>query len=148
MQRPRPPLTIAASGKRALRVVAERADVWVSGASGSSVEEARRRFRERGEIVDEHCRAIGRDPETIERAWLVGWDPDAPFVSADAFHDNVGQFRDVGVQRFIFSFGSEATPAPYDEWIRAGKWAARDTLDAFAAQAMVDLQGASNAQPL
>ena len=52
----------------------------------------------------------------------------------------VGRYRDVGMQRFIFSLGSAAFPAPYKEWIETGAWATRDSLEAFAAQAMWGMQ--------
>jgi alkanesulfonate monooxygenase SsuD/methylene tetrahydromethanopterin reductase-like flavin-dependent oxidoreductase (luciferase family) len=141
VQHPRPPLIIAAEGKNALRVVAERADVWVSGAWGSSFEEALKGYRERNRLLDEHCSAINRDPKTIERACLVGWGSAAPFVSSDAFQEFIGRYRDVGVQRFVFSFGSDAAPPPYADWTAAGVWVSRPVLDAWAAQAIADMRG-------
>ena len=58
-----------------------------------------------------------------------------------AFQDFVGQYREVGVQRFIFCFGSAAVPPPYyTGLVASGAWAGRDALDAFAAQAMKDMQ--------
>lgn len=52
----------------------------------------------------------------------------------------MGRYRDAGVQRFVFSFGSSATPAPYDAWVTAGRWATRETLEAFAVEAMAAVQ--------
>ena len=146
VQRPRPPLTIAASGKKALRVVAERADVWVSGPGDGTREEGLRIYRERSRLLDNHCMAIGRDPRTIERACLTGWsESDPPFVSAGAFQDFVGRYRDSGVQRFVFSFGSAAVSGYYQKWVAARAWASREVLDPFAAQAMADIRHASSA---
>ena len=45
------------------------------------------------------------------------------------------------MQRFIFSLGSEADPAPYQDWISTGAWVTRDGLEAFAARAMWGTQG-------
>jgi hypothetical protein len=74
----------------------------------------------------------------------VGWsDCEFPFVSRDAFQDFVGRYRDAGVQRFVFSFGSAETPAPYTKWIAAGAWVNRERLEAFAAQEITDLQAPS-----
>jgi len=141
MQRPRPPLAIAAQGKRALRVAAEYADNWVTLPSGETVKDALRSVRERNLILEEHCAALGRDPETVERTCLAGWSgPDRPFASADAFQDFVGRYQEAGMQRFIFSLGSPAFPSPYQEWISTGAWATRDSLEAFAAQAMWGMQ--------
>jgi alkanesulfonate monooxygenase SsuD/methylene tetrahydromethanopterin reductase-like flavin-dependent oxidoreductase (luciferase family) len=56
------PLAIGGSGeKRTLRTVAQYADIW--NADQDDVES----FRRRNAILDEHCRAVGRDPASIER---------------------------------------------------------------------------------
>lgn len=66
VQRPRPPLWIASSGERfGLRVVAEHADVWINANQpGEDPAELVRL----GGVLDRHCEAIGRDPDTIRRA--------------------------------------------------------------------------------
>jgi alkanesulfonate monooxygenase SsuD/methylene tetrahydromethanopterin reductase-like flavin-dependent oxidoreductase (luciferase family) len=56
------PLAIGGSGeKRTLRIVAQYADIW--NADGDDPAS----FRRRSAILDEHCRAVGRDPAEIER---------------------------------------------------------------------------------
>lgn len=66
VQRPRPPIMIGAGGeKRALRVVAEQADIW-NGPARTADE-----FRHKSRVLDEHCRAVGRDPRAIERSVQV-----------------------------------------------------------------------------
>jgi len=56
------PLAIGGSGeKRTLRIVAEYADIW--NADGDDPEA----FRRRSGILDDHCRAVGRPPASIER---------------------------------------------------------------------------------
>ena len=65
IQQPRPPLVLAGHQRRMLRVVAEYADGWNSF---GSVEE----MRERNEILDDACAAIGREPGAIRRS-LYGW---------------------------------------------------------------------------
>jgi len=142
VQRPRPPLAIAAQGKKGIRVTAEYADIWVTMPSGKTIEERLQSVQERNLILNEQCAELGRDPEAVERACLAGWGgPDTPFASSDAFQDFTGRYREAGVQRFVFSFGSAATPSPYQEWVAAGAWANRDSLEAFAAQEMAALQG-------
>lgn len=60
-----PPLLIGAWGDRALRVVAEHADIWnIPGPPHNSVEA----LIERSHILDRHCEAIGRDPAQVERS--------------------------------------------------------------------------------
>jgi alkanesulfonate monooxygenase SsuD/methylene tetrahydromethanopterin reductase-like flavin-dependent oxidoreductase (luciferase family) len=56
------PLAIGGSGeKRTLRVVAQYADIW------NADQDDPESFRRRNGILDEHCRTVGRDPNTIER---------------------------------------------------------------------------------
>ena len=56
------PLAIGGSGeKRTLRFVAEYADIW------NADQDSPESFRRRSEILDEHCRVVGRDPASIER---------------------------------------------------------------------------------
>jgi F420-dependent oxidoreductase-like protein len=67
-QRPRIPLLIGGSGeKRTLAIVARYADEW--NMTGATPE----RFRAKSAVLDEHCRAIGRDPTEIERSTMTGF---------------------------------------------------------------------------
>jgi hypothetical protein len=83
-----------------LRICAEYADAWNSF---GTVEE----IRERNRILNEHCAAIGRDPQTIWRS-LYGWAshmasqglPD-PWSSVSAFQDVVGRYSAAGINEFI-----------------------------------------------
>ncbi|MFZ2032626.1 MAG: LLM class flavin-dependent oxidoreductase [Candidatus Dormiibacterota bacterium] len=66
IQRPHPPILIGAGGERiALRVVAQHADIW--NCPTSSIDE----FRHKSDVLDDHCRAIGRDPSEITRSVQV-----------------------------------------------------------------------------
>jgi alkanesulfonate monooxygenase SsuD/methylene tetrahydromethanopterin reductase-like flavin-dependent oxidoreductase (luciferase family) len=68
-----PPILIGASGRRALRVVAEHADIWnVPGPHHNSLDY----LRERSRVLDEHCAAIGRDPASIVRSTQLVVRPD------------------------------------------------------------------------
>jgi alkanesulfonate monooxygenase SsuD/methylene tetrahydromethanopterin reductase-like flavin-dependent oxidoreductase (luciferase family) len=62
VQRPHPPIMIGAGGDRALRVVAEHADIWNCPAWTADD------LRRKGRVLDQHCAAIGRDPGTIVRS--------------------------------------------------------------------------------
>ena len=96
VQKPRPPLTLGAHKSRMLRICAEYADSWNSF---GSVEE----IRERNQILNEHCAAIGREPGEVWRSFY-GWAslmPADPWGSVDAFQDMVGRYREVGVNEFI-----------------------------------------------
>jgi alkanesulfonate monooxygenase SsuD/methylene tetrahydromethanopterin reductase-like flavin-dependent oxidoreductase (luciferase family) len=96
IQTPRPPLTLGAHGPRMLRVAAEYADTWNS--FGTPAE-----MRERGQILDDHCRAIGRDPASVCHS-LYGWASRMgrdPWASITAFEDVVGIYCESGVSEFI-----------------------------------------------
>jgi alkanesulfonate monooxygenase SsuD/methylene tetrahydromethanopterin reductase-like flavin-dependent oxidoreductase (luciferase family) len=65
VQRPHPPILVAASGEKLmLRIVARHADAW-NGFGSPEV------FRRKIAILAEHCRAEGRDVEAIEKSVLV-----------------------------------------------------------------------------
>jgi probable F420-dependent oxidoreductase len=65
------PLLIAASGEqRALRIVAQHADIWHTFADGEVLSHKSR-------VLDTYCAEVGRDPEEIERSVLVGGDPES-----------------------------------------------------------------------
>lgn len=96
IQRPRPPLTLGAHGRQMLRIVAEYADRWNS--HGKPAEIARRNG-----ILDEHCMAIGRDPNSIIRSLYV-WAalaPADPWGSVDAFEEMLGVYIEAGIREFI-----------------------------------------------
>ena len=65
VQQPRPLLLVGATGEKvALDIVARRADIW--NAFGSPEV-----FQKKIAILAEHCRKIGRDPDTIEKSVLL-----------------------------------------------------------------------------
>lgn len=62
IQKPHPPILIGGVGNRVLRIVAEHADIW--NYPGPPTPE----YRERSELLNEHCAAIGRNPSEIVRS--------------------------------------------------------------------------------
>src|SRR5260370_17112970 len=85
VQKPRAPLVIGAFGPRMLKIVAKYADTW--NAFGTPAE-----MRERNQMLDDYCREIGRDPETLDRSiyyWVTKSDAD-PWASEQAFYDRIG----------------------------------------------------------
>jgi alkanesulfonate monooxygenase SsuD/methylene tetrahydromethanopterin reductase-like flavin-dependent oxidoreductase (luciferase family) len=119
MQRPRPPLTIAAHGPKTLRIAAAYADTWNSsaniGRSGPdvTVESAVEVTRQRNERMDELAAAQGRDPGAIRRSLLAGGGttPENPWASVEAFQDFVGRYRAAGIDEFLFYYPSRAEQA-------------------------------------
>ncbi len=113
VQRPRPPLTLAAHGPVTMKFVARHADSWnqlPSRADGGeylvTVEECLDTVRSRNARMDDFCDSIGRTPGTLRRSILVGGGvtPDTPWSSPEAFRDFVGRYTEVGVNEFIFYY--------------------------------------------
>ena len=102
IQQPRPPLTLGAHGPHMLRIVAQYADRWNSFGTVDEI-------RDRNTILDEHCAAVGRDPNEIIRSFF-GMAPRPgmsgrltmdPWDSVAAFEDLIGRYRAVGITEFI-----------------------------------------------
>jgi F420-dependent oxidoreductase-like protein len=67
VRQPAPPLLIGGDGEiRLLRIVALHADEWNSHAPGPDA------YRAKLARLEEHCRAVGRDPGQIRRSWMGG----------------------------------------------------------------------------
>lgn len=90
VQKPYPPFVIGGSGEKlTLRIVAQYASVW--NFVGGSVDV----FRQKSEILDQHCAAIGRNPAEIERSiqWPINYanigeavSGMRPYIEAGATH--------------------------------------------------------------
>jgi alkanesulfonate monooxygenase SsuD/methylene tetrahydromethanopterin reductase-like flavin-dependent oxidoreductase (luciferase family) len=105
IQKPRPPLTIAAHGPTTLKIAAQFANTWNSyGGFEISSQETLAITRQRSEMLNEYCTKIGRDPGEIYRSFLVGLTADTPFASLEAFHEFVGRMHEIGISEFIFYY--------------------------------------------
>jgi len=117
VQKPRPPLMVAALGSKTLRIAAEYADSWnFVPEDDLTPREALEQTARRNEMLDEYCAQIGRDPGEISRS-LLAWPfmPETPFDSDDAFHDFIGRYREAGIDEFIFYWlREEALEYGYD----------------------------------
>jgi alkanesulfonate monooxygenase SsuD/methylene tetrahydromethanopterin reductase-like flavin-dependent oxidoreductase (luciferase family) len=99
LSRPHPPVMIGGGGERTtLRLVAQYADACnVFGGPGA--------IHHKYEVLREHCEAIGRDPDEIERSTLqsvrlaVGG---GEGESAAQVVDRFGELADAGAQHVIF----------------------------------------------
>jgi alkanesulfonate monooxygenase SsuD/methylene tetrahydromethanopterin reductase-like flavin-dependent oxidoreductase (luciferase family) len=123
LQKPRPPLVLGAFGPRMLKIVATFADTW--NAFGTPTE-----MRQRNQMLDDYCREIGRDPDSLDRA-LYYWVPKAdadPWASEDAFYSVLEPYIDAGVNQFILD-------QPRDDQLDMLEWAAREALPKYASQA-------------
>jgi alkanesulfonate monooxygenase SsuD/methylene tetrahydromethanopterin reductase-like flavin-dependent oxidoreductase (luciferase family) len=106
VQRPRPPILIAAQAPRAIRVAARHADVWNSmggqplAAERLTLDEAVAATRRQVDEVEAACHAVGRAPGTLRRS-VFAWRARA-FGSVDAFVEWVGRYRELGFSEFVF----------------------------------------------
>ena len=106
VQRPRPPILVAAESPRTLRLAARRADVWNTqggqpmAGDRLTLDEAVAFTRRRVELIEAACRDAGRDPSTLRRS-VFAWRARA-FASPDAFTEWVGRYRELGFTDFAF----------------------------------------------
>jgi alkanesulfonate monooxygenase SsuD/methylene tetrahydromethanopterin reductase-like flavin-dependent oxidoreductase (luciferase family) len=109
LQKPHPPIMIGAGGEKlALRVVAQHADLW--NCPTQTVEE----FRHKNQVLNEHCAAIGRDPDEIVRSvQLLVWCED-PAVPAST-REHVLELIDAGVTHIVLA--AIACPGPPAQWL-------------------------------
>jgi alkanesulfonate monooxygenase SsuD/methylene tetrahydromethanopterin reductase-like flavin-dependent oxidoreductase (luciferase family) len=114
VQRPRPPLMIAAMGPRMLRHAAQYADVWNTMVSSRalgdmSLDERLTAVRRQINRLDDYCRELGRDPRSIRRSLiLIGaydnqWRIDY-YTSVDAFEEVVTQYQALGIDECIIYY--------------------------------------------
>jgi F420-dependent oxidoreductase-like protein len=94
VQKPYPPFVIGGSGeRRTLRVVAKYADVW--NFAGGSVDD----FRHKLAVLEEHCQAVGRDCDSIDKSVQLA-------VSYDDLPRYIASTRDyiaAGANHIIFN---------------------------------------------
>jgi alkanesulfonate monooxygenase SsuD/methylene tetrahydromethanopterin reductase-like flavin-dependent oxidoreductase (luciferase family) len=134
VQKPRPPLVIGAFGPRMLKIVATYADTW--NAFGTPAE-----MRERNQMLDDYCRELGRDPETLDRSlyyWVPKSDAD-PWASKQAFNDVINPYIEAGVNQFILD-------QPRDDQLEMLEWAAAEILPKYARETPRTLEPAASKQ--
>lgn len=89
IQQPRPRILVGGSGERkTLRLVAQYADACNLTARDPEV------VRHKLAVLDAHCRAVGRDPATIEKTILEGGDP---INDPNGFLANMEQYARMGI---------------------------------------------------
>ncbi len=118
IQRPGPPILIGAGGERiALRVVAQHANIW--NCPTSTIDE----FRHKSGVLDEHCRAIGRDPNEITRSIQVLVSANAqeerpahlpPVRGPAEVRDQLVELIDAGVSHIVLA---ALPPIPPVRWL-------------------------------
>ena len=107
VQKPRPPLVVAAHIKASLRIAAEHADTWVSfGADfGSPHDLVVANTKKRTAYIDKYCEKIGRDPGTLRRSLLVfGEEANYAFASEEKFTEIVERYTAIGINELVFFY--------------------------------------------
>ncbi len=118
VQRPRPPLTIAAHGPKMLRIAAKYADGWNSwGGPGVETEnDFYATTAERCARFDDLCVDCGRDPTEIRHS-VVCYPPLTPWLSPEYFADMVGRFRQIGIDEFVLYWPGSWRDDPREETV-------------------------------
>jgi alkanesulfonate monooxygenase SsuD/methylene tetrahydromethanopterin reductase-like flavin-dependent oxidoreductase (luciferase family) len=96
VQRQRPPIMVAGSGDRMLRIVAEHADLWNYP---GGLDDA---FADRNAKLVQHCRAIGRDPASITRSMQLVVRTAEPDAVPKA-QTTIKRMIDAGVQHIVLA---------------------------------------------
>jgi len=107
VQKPRPPLVVAAHVKASLRIAADFADTWVSfGADfGSPTEVVVEKTQKRIEYLERYCEKIGRDPGSLKRSLLVfGAEANHAFASEEMFTEIVERYTALGINELVFFY--------------------------------------------
>jgi len=102
LSRPRPPIMIGGGGERkTLRLVAQYADATNVFGGPTAI-------HHKYEVLREHCAAIGRDPDEIERSTLQGVNLSRDSASSGV--DRFGELSDAGAQHVIFNLADVHDP--------------------------------------
>jgi alkanesulfonate monooxygenase SsuD/methylene tetrahydromethanopterin reductase-like flavin-dependent oxidoreductase (luciferase family) len=108
VQQPRPPITIGAMGPRMIKIAARYADTWNSFGDeewGAAPEKIVENTRRRNELLDRHCKEIGRNPNSLRRSLLVfGSDASIVFRSPKDFEEVVNRYTEIGITELIFYY--------------------------------------------
>ena len=135
LQKPRPPITIAAMGPRMLKYAARYADIWNSISLANTVELQLEETRSRLRLIDEHCSAINRDPASLRRSYLM-FDTGAEkrgglinyYESEEVCADMVQRFIGLGISEIGLNYPMRDEQLPMFERI------ARDVLPELRAK--------------
>src|SRR5215468_1810667 len=133
VQRPYPPIMIGGQGDRVLRIAAEHADIWNYPGLADDA------FRERDQVLVDHCTAIGRDPATIVRSMQTivrcGQEGAAATARADLLH-----MIEAGVTHIVLAPVLAGRPVQWlvDEIINPVRGRVREAAPATARRAWPD----------
>jgi alkanesulfonate monooxygenase SsuD/methylene tetrahydromethanopterin reductase-like flavin-dependent oxidoreductase (luciferase family) len=104
VQTPRPPILVAALGRRMMHLAARHGDIWNSMSFLPSFKEQLAETRARCEAIDTECGALGREPATLRRSYTM-FDVGARsrggaigyYESRQRFIDEVSRLAELGI---------------------------------------------------
>jgi alkanesulfonate monooxygenase SsuD/methylene tetrahydromethanopterin reductase-like flavin-dependent oxidoreductase (luciferase family) len=118
IQRPRVPLAIAAAGPRTLAVVARFADAWITNAGDvgapDSPQELDAAVRAQTDALARACDVIGRDPGTIDRIYMIGFEQERPLAAFSQFQEFMARFDALGFTDLVLHAPRHDDPARDD----------------------------------
>jgi alkanesulfonate monooxygenase SsuD/methylene tetrahydromethanopterin reductase-like flavin-dependent oxidoreductase (luciferase family) len=136
VQSPRPPLIIAAMGPVMLGHAARHADIWNSMSVAATFEAQLAETRRRVAAIEARCAAIGRDPASLRRSFLMFHSDSAGalpyYESVEAFERMARQLIALGMSELALMYPSLDRQVPVFEQI------ARQVLPALKAAAIAD----------
>lgn len=123
-QLPRPPITVAALGPVMIRKAVEHADTWNTMSFAATFDEQLAETDERIARALSHCEQVGRDPASLRVSYNM-FDPASRasggrisyYESVDAFDDQVGRLRELGVSEFSMYYPMLSEQVPVFEEI-------------------------------
>ena len=106
IQRPRPPFTVAALGRRMLNLAARYGDAWNTfGGLDLSPEKMYEKVKADNALLDDCCQKIGRDPASLRRSLLLyGEEAWTLFDSEDNLRLLVEKYAEAGITEFILYY--------------------------------------------
>jgi alkanesulfonate monooxygenase SsuD/methylene tetrahydromethanopterin reductase-like flavin-dependent oxidoreductase (luciferase family) len=107
------PLTIAAGGPKGMRLAATYGQSWVTigptGRGRGTAADVFEAITRQLPLLDEACRAAGRDPSSIGRVLL--WTPTEPVItSLDQFDELEGPVAELGFDQFVLHHPAQTGP--------------------------------------
>lgn len=124
LQKPRPPIMVAAMGPVMLKLAARYADIWNSLSFAEEFDDQMEQTRQRIAEVDAHCAAIHRDASTLRRSYLM-FDASARhsggmmkyYESESVFADMVERVLELGITDIGIYYPMRAEQLPMFERI-------------------------------
>jgi len=98
-------------------------------------------MRERNQMLDDYCREIGRDPDTLDRSlyyWATTAETD-PWASRKALNDLINPYIEAGVNQFILD-------QPRDDQLNMLEWVAGEVLPHYAREVPRTVEAAAAEQ--